>query len=119
MARMMYCWRCGQDVPMLDEDEWAVMAPIMGLANREVMDYIRLHGVSLDEARLRAPSALVKYQQLTGVTIDNHIAIYHHRAANFGPPCTHCGRPLRTPRASHCAECGTLRPSAAESAQHP
>ena len=125
MPRMMYCWRCAQDMPMLDEDEWAVMAPYMGSVVSEIKAYRAEHGVTLAQAAgagapgQRRLSALEKFEELTGMALGNVNAIWHHRVASFGPPCTHCGRPLRTPRASHCAECGTLRPSAPETAPHP
>ena len=32
MAREQYCWRCKVDVPMLDEDEWARIGPLLSEA---------------------------------------------------------------------------------------
>jgi peptide methionine sulfoxide reductase MsrB len=32
----------------------------------------------------------------------------YHRRADFGPLCSQCGKPLRTPRAKFCAGCGQV-----------
>jgi hypothetical protein len=32
MAEELYCWRCGVEVPMLDETEWARIAPHLNAA---------------------------------------------------------------------------------------
>ena len=29
MPRILYCWRCDMDLPMLDEDEWAKFEPLL------------------------------------------------------------------------------------------
>lgn len=93
MARELYCWRCGVEMPMLDEDEWARIGPL-------------LSGSADPVAR---QSALDLYEEMTGLRETNINAIWHHRVKDFGPPCTACGKPLRTPRASFCAACGTAK----------
>ena len=75
---------------MLDEDEWARIAPLMSIT-RDNMD---------------RQGALDLYEEMTGLRETNINAIWHHRIALYGPPCTECGKPLRTPRASFCAACG-------------
>ena len=90
MARELHCWRCGIEMPMLDEDEWARIAPLMSIT-RDNMD---------------RQGALDLYEEMTGLRETNINAIWHHRIALYGPPCTECGKPLRTPRASFCAACG-------------
>lgn len=95
MAEELYCWRCGIEMPMLDENEWARMQP-------------HLHAALNDPVALDA--ALDLYEEMTGLRETNISAIFHHRIADHGPPCTTCGKPLRTPRASFCAACGTPKP---------
>ena len=90
MARELHCWRCGIEMPMLDEDEWARIAPLM----------------SITRANMDRQGALDLYEEMTGLRETNINAIWHHRIALYGPPCTECGKPLRTPRASFCAACG-------------
>lgn len=55
------------------------------------------------------------YQRIAGCDIrdrewgiDRH-AFAAHRISIYGPPCTYCGKPLRTPRAKLCAACGKDR----------
>lgn len=50
--------------------------------------------------------ALQVYEEITGFHETNKNALWHHRLSVYGPPCLHCGKPLRTTRAKHCAACG-------------
>ena len=29
MAKTLYCWRCGMDIPMLDEEDWREIYPAL------------------------------------------------------------------------------------------
>lgn len=94
MAKELYCWRCKIEMPMLDEDEWARIVP-------------HLNAAVGDQAAWDKSFEL--YEEITGRRETNINAIFHHRIANYGPPCTSCGKPLRTPKASLCAACGTAK----------
>ena len=48
-------------------------------------------------------------ERLTGFPRMDAATLAHHRLSLYGPPCTKCGKPLRTPEARHCAACGTPR----------
>jgi hypothetical protein len=98
-------------VPMLDEEEWARMRPLL---------HSSLQNIKLHRERFRIPlgatpmqtmcwPALMLYHELTGFEETNPNALWHHRLSDYGPPCTHCGKPLRTPRAKLCAACGRDR----------
>jgi hypothetical protein len=50
---------------------------------------------------------------MTGLRETNINAIWHHRIAEYGPPCGACGKPLRTPKARLCAACGATPPDRA------
>jgi hypothetical protein len=57
----------------------------------------------------RIIEAIKQLREITGCTIaDAKLALAHmyDNGRPLGPPCVHCGRPLRTPRARLCAECG-------------
>lgn len=92
---------------MLDEAEWAEVAPYLSGFISAMKAYRAEHQVSLAEARERvSDQACAVYERLTGFHETNPNAIYHHRLSIFGPPCRRCGRLLRTPLASFCASCG-------------
>lgn len=105
MAQLQYCWRCQKDVPMLDEQEWAIVQPHLGL--EAIKRYRQEHQASIAEAKRHCFNpALQAYFELTGYHEVNGDALLHHRLMLFGPPCEACGKPLRTPRARICAACG-------------
>ena len=111
MAETLYCWRCKRNVPMLDEHEWPEVASLLSIMMSRIQEFRRNAGASLAEALSQGfgDEALSRYQQLTGAMESNPDVLWHHRASLFGPPCGSCGKPLRTPRASYCAECGLVR----------
>jgi hypothetical protein len=110
MPKLLYCWRCRMELPMLDEHEWEQMQPHLHGRSAHIMQYRRTYGVPLDEAvRHGYDGALELYSAITGFRETNPNALWHHRASQFGPPCRVCGKPLRTPRAKLCAACGAPR----------
>jgi len=72
-------------MPMLEETEYA-----------QVLSKVNTRDFSL---------FLAEYERITGYRETNPNAIYHHRLAMYGPPCKHCGKPLRTPQAKLCGSC--------------
>jgi hypothetical protein len=111
MAKTLYCWRCKAEVPMLDEHEWEQVLSILRSGWLEILNYRKTHNATLQEAEDRAQlnhvRALERYFQLTRYRETRMDALWHHRLCRFGPPCRACGKPLRTPRATFCAACGT------------
>jgi hypothetical protein len=65
--------------------------------------------ISKVEHEARFAPMLAAYERLTGFHETNHVAIWHHRVSLYGPLCHVCSRPLRTPQARLCAECGAPR----------
>lgn len=53
----------------------------------------------------RFKSMLAEYERITGFRETNLNAVFHHRLSVYGPPCRHCGKPLRTPQARFCGSC--------------
>lgn len=96
---------------MLEDDEWETITPLLMNSITDLQKYREEHGVSLAEAKEQAfgRAALDKYREMTGFDETNINAIWHHRVGLYGPECVSCGKPLRTPRASFCAACGTKR----------
>lgn len=93
---------------MLEEDEWPEIAALLREGMRQVKAYRSERGTSLAEVptgKIFQP-ALDAYERLTGYRETNHLAIYHYQVSLYGSPCSDCGKPLRTPKATHCAACG-------------
>jgi hypothetical protein len=93
---------------MLDEGEFAIVDRLYRAALRATKEFRQQHNLPLAELDIseRFRPVLDAYEQLTGFHETNANAIMHHRLASYGPPCTACGRPLRTPRAARCMACG-------------
>jgi hypothetical protein len=108
MPQQVYCWRCQIEIPMLDEGEWSQLAPLLTHATKEMKNFRGRTGASLEvtmQQGIQRP-ALDKYQELTGFEETNFNALWHHRLAQYGPPCEKCGKLMRTEVARFCAECG-------------
>src|SRR6266850_6801097 len=108
MPITQWCWRCQRDVAMLDEAEWQTIAPLLGSSLETIKRLRRAQNASFREPQtnLFGYMALAKYRELTGQPETNLNVLWHHRAELYGSPCTKCGKPLRTPRATMCAACG-------------
>ncbi|AFE04691.1 hypothetical protein COCOR_02513 [Corallococcus coralloides DSM 2259] len=87
---------------MLDETEFAEVSSLYRAAFRSE----KPKGLSLEA--LFAPVSQA-YERLTGYAGRQPNAVIHHRIAQYGPPSTACGNPLRTPEARYCAACGKVR----------
>jgi len=101
MPITQWCWRCQADVPMLDEAEWQSVAPLLGSSIEAAKRFGRNNIFGF--------MALAKYENLTARKEKDLNVVRHHRASLYGPPCTKCGKPLRTPQANLCAACGQAR----------
>lgn len=110
MTNPRYCWRLGHHVPMLSEVEWNAVATRLRVSFllAKGMDYTC--GLDRDAqqsaATVRRAYALDMYYELTGHRLQSPWLLYYVRDANYGPDCARCDKPLRTPRAAFCAECG-------------
>jgi hypothetical protein len=90
MPKTIYCWRCKQDIPMLDEREWEQLG-LQALTHR-IQHHRRKDGSSLAESReFVEQEALDLYFKLTGFRETNVNALWHHRLGLYGAPCRTCG----------------------------
>jgi len=62
-------------------------------------------GVPKGDPKAEFAPVLEEYQRITGFRETNFLALWHHRASLYGPPCSKCGKPLRTPQAKLCGSC--------------
>lgn len=95
---MLWCWRCRQEMPMLDEEEFKIIYKLY-------MDVIWSRHDRIG-AELKVSEY---YSQITGAPTMHPNVIMHHRIALYGPPCENCGKPYRTNQATFCAACGHKR----------
>ncbi len=111
MPQDLYSWRCDAVLPMLDEEEWAQLSPLLTLSIENIQRYRCNHDVALDAVPIQKMywAALAQYREMTGFQETNPLALWHHRVSLYGPTCRHCGNPLRTPEAKLCAACGKPR----------
>ena len=102
--QMLWCWRCRMIVPMLDEAEFAQIGALYRKALVSAKQFGRQSGMPLDREAIDDCFAPMRelYEQLTGMMESNQIAILHHRLSLYGPPCSNCHKPLRTPKAKLC-----------------
>jgi len=90
--KVLWCWRCKAEVPMLDEDEFKRVSS-------------QLHTEASTKEQMFG-DFLLEYKRITGIPETNPNAIFHHRASLYGRACSYCGKPLRSPLANVCASCG-------------
>ncbi|MGD1850923.1 MAG: hypothetical protein ACFCBU_10045 [Cyanophyceae cyanobacterium] len=108
MAEFHYCWRCKVEVPLLNEDEWEEIGPLLKAGVIEIRNYRLRMNASLIEALERNQDlpVLIRHRELTGVDAVSFNSLWHHRRSDWGPVCPECNRLFRTPRAKLCAACG-------------
>jgi len=96
---------------MLDEEEFTEIRAVYNSCVRAVQEYRVERDASLQATPLPELFRPVQqaYARLTGLIGLDAQHVLKHRIAAFGPPCGHCGRPLRTPQAKLCASCGQPR----------
>ncbi len=117
--KKMWCWECGMEVPMFDEEEFAFfeteynrainLAPEerAGALDRSSAQALFDSWYALGERRFRR--MLEEHERMTGMFIGDPQAILHHRISLYGGPCPRCGKTLRTPESQICEACGHQR----------
>ena len=94
-------------IPMLTDEEWDEVSPLLHANIEKVKSYREEHGVGLRAAMDAVRGeACEKFFEITGFKETNPNAIWHHYLSHYGPECEYCGHLLRTPEASFCANCG-------------
>ena len=107
MVKVLWCWRCRMEIPMLDEQEFSELHPLLSDGLRATKEFRAKHGLPLEKVDMnqRFKPALDVYERVTGFRETNPNALWHHRISLYGPLCTKCNRPRRTPQARHCVDC--------------
>ena len=118
--KVIWCWRCKMDIPMLEPDEVNQVFGFQnrGLATLDPESFRRIHeefagdpdGLQRRlEFERESGGMLREYERITGFHETNPMVLYHHKVEMYGPPCEYCGKPLRTPDAKLCVAC--MRPA--------
>ena len=105
--KWMWCWRCKNEMPMLNETEYAEVAELYRSATLAAKEFREREAASLQETPLHEllRPVRLRYEELTGMPECHENAVRHHRISLYGPPCKRCGKPLRTPKAKLCGNC--------------
>lgn len=119
--QVLWCWRCKKDVPMFTEAEYATLRQLWEQGNSEIETYKanNKNWQHLSDVIQAAHEKFYKTYQTFALVEDvpKNIGLWHHRIDMYGPPCKHCGKVLRTPKASKCFECGQSRGNDESSSQ--
>ena len=89
--KLLWCWRCKAELPMLDDEEFEQVTSLRDTRIKPLLQQFQ--------------HVLQEYERITGLRETNQNAIYHHKLSLYGPPCSNCGKPLRSARAKLCGAC--------------
>jgi hypothetical protein len=105
----LWCWRCRNIVPMLDDNEYGEVFCLYGQAMKSTKEFRQRWNIPLEHASIEQRFQPVRtyYERLTGMKNCHENAILHHKLSLYGPPCKNCQKPLRTPHAKLCGSCMT------------
>lgn len=112
--KKMYCWRFGVDVPMLDEAEFETLYSLYARAVQNIKSRMRSSNAEMRDRIMSEQYRpfVEEYRRIVGQDWSGDPShMIYHRISKYGPPCHNCGKPLRTPKAEHCAACGFDRKS--------
>ncbi len=119
--RIQYCWRARREMPMLEDHEVDYIADVWEACGHDPelafetlnAESERRRGVPLTPApeaerriAFRMWHLCAGYELFTGTPLGNPNYFCPLCVSWYGPPCAHCGKPLRTSKARFCAECG-------------
>lgn len=108
--KVLWCWRCKMDVPMLDDEEAVIVHRLYAECMRAIKDHRERTGASLSDTPIDDLFKPLRdeYARMTGMVDCHQNAIMHHQISIYGMLCDQCGKPLRTPQAAFCAACGKV-----------
>ncbi|WP_428242733.1 hypothetical protein [Gynuella sp.] len=102
-----YCWRVGKELPMLNEEEWSQLSPLLKDTIKKIKNYRATHNCDIATARANCcPEATAKFEALTGYKNMGYDVMFYLRRSSYGPKCKRCGKLFRTPKAKWCVGCG-------------
>ena len=107
MPIIRYSYRLKREVAMLSDEEYLPVQQALWERLAAVKEYRVEHRASIEVAQRNVhPVSIAYYERLTGQRLVSVNDLYHVQNSRFGSDCSSCQKPLRTPRAKMCAECG-------------
>ena len=107
MIKDVYSYRLRRVVTLLSSDEYEPIWQTLKNRMRQIQEYRKEHGATLEEARLNTSTdGLDLYESMTGVRLEHPEQLSEVLQDRYGRLCPQCEKPFRTPRARFCAECG-------------
>lgn len=105
--RIQYCWRCKKDVPMFDDHEFKSISQAYAECTKRLKSLKSSELSEIEKEKFYNPF----FDVVKSFTKDNSFdfeiyEVLKHQISRFGPPCPVCEKPLRTPKAKKCVECG-------------
>src|SRR5262245_27546924 len=96
IMKVLWCWRCEHEMPMLDENEYAEAPSLYSQCAASTKEFRQRWQVPLEGANIDERFRPVRdwYAELTGVPNCHQDAIMHNRLSSLGNPCRACGKPL-------------------------
>jgi len=109
--KMMWCWRCKMEMPMLDEKQFKIISELYHQAFSATKGFRVEHQLPIENCSTddRFRPVRETYEKMTGMRDCHQNAVVHHRVSIYGEPCKNCEKPLRTPQANFCAACGQTK----------
>lgn len=102
-----YCWRVDKELPMLNEEEWQKLSPLLTNTIKKIKAYRAQHGCDIPTARANcSPDAVEMFEKLTGYKNMGCDVMLYLRRSSYGPKCKKCSKLFRTPKAKLCVTCG-------------
>jgi hypothetical protein len=111
MVVTLYSFKLKRKLPLLSDAEYHPIEQALAERIKRIKEYRLQHLASLEDAKRHScDDALDYYEDLTGVRLFAVDELYWVRLSRYGRICPQCGKPLRTPKAKLCAECGLELP---------
>ncbi len=83
--RLLWCWRCKREMPMLDEAEFALASSLFHDAMNSAKEVRKNTGVPIPHESVQVcfRPVLDYYERVTGYKETNHDAVMHHRISRY------------------------------------
>lgn len=103
MPYLYYAWPYKKEMALLTDVEAEPLDRINRSTILEAQDLMRDGKIPKNVLSVRLKTA---YEAIVGYRVEACINVDSIKLSSYGAPCPDCRRPMRTPRARLCMECG-------------